>query len=141
MDNFTGPTAIQSQAWPVSLQGRDLIGIAQTGSGKTLLAIASGLAQVVESETPSQYKRLIISRPIQPLGKDIGYLPGTMEDKMLPWLKPIQDNLQMVVGHDKTMLKTFMDKGQLEVEALTYYLRILKKSGTRNIKVNAYNTN
>ena len=39
---------------------------------------------------------------------------------MLPWLKPIQDNLQMVVGHDKTMLKSFMEKGKLEVEALTY---------------------
>ena len=39
---------------------------------------------------------------------------------MLPWLKPIQDNLQMVVGHDRTMLKTFIEKGQLEVEALTY---------------------
>jgi PhoH-like ATPase len=39
---------------------------------------------------------------------------------MLPWLKPIQDNLQMVVGHDRTMLKSFMEKGQIEVEALTY---------------------
>ncbi len=39
---------------------------------------------------------------------------------MLPWLKPIQDNLQMVVGHDKTMLQGFMEKGKLEVEALTY---------------------
>jgi PhoH-like ATPase len=43
-----------------------------------------------------------------------------MEEKMLPWLKPIQDNLQMVVGHDKTMLQSFMEKGKLEVEALTY---------------------
>ena len=47
-------------------------------------------------------------------------MPGTMEEKMLPWLKPIQDNLQMVVGHDKTMLQGFMEKGKLEVEALTY---------------------
>ena len=65
-------------------------------------------------------KKIIISRPVQPLGKDIGFLPGSMEEKMLPWLKPIQDNLQMVVGHDRTMLKTFIEKGQLEVEALTY---------------------
>ena len=47
MDNFTGPTAIQSQAWPVSLQGRDLIGIAQTGSGKTLAYILPAIVHVM----------------------------------------------------------------------------------------------
>ena len=54
------------------------------------------------------------------MGKDIGFLPGTMEEKMLPWLKPIQDNLQLILGNDRTMLQSFMEKGQIEVEALTY---------------------
>ena len=83
------------------------------------MAIAAGMEQAL-GMGPKKYSRIIISRPVQPLGKDIGFLPGTMEEKMLPWLKPIQDNLQMVVGHDKTMLQSFMEKGKLEVEALTY---------------------
>ena len=57
---------------------------ASAGSGKTLLALAAGLAQVVESNEETRYKHLVVSRPIQPMGKDIGYLPGTMEEKMLP---------------------------------------------------------
>jgi len=93
--------------------------IGKAGSGKTLMAIAAAMEQTL-GMGQKKYKKIIISRPVQPLGKDIGFLPGTMEEKMLPWLKPIQDNLQMVVGHDKTMLKSFMEKGQLEVEALTY---------------------
>ena len=93
--------------------------IGKAGSGKTLMAIAAAMEQCL-GMGPKKYKKIIISRPVQPLGKDIGFLPGTMEEKMLPWLKPIQDNLQMVVGHDKTMLQGFMEKGKLEVEALTY---------------------
>ena len=93
--------------------------IGKAGSGKTLMAIAAGMEQCL-GLGKKKYSRIIISRPVQPLGKDIGFLPGTMEEKMLPWLKPIQDNLQMVVGHDRTMLQGFMEKGKLEVEALTY---------------------
>lgn len=93
--------------------------IGKAGSGKTLMAIAAGMEQCL-GMGEKKYRRIIISRPVQPLGKDIGFLPGTLEEKMLPWLKPIQDNLQMVVGHDKTILKSFMEKGQIEVEALTY---------------------
>ncbi|MHA2302521.1 MAG: PhoH family protein, partial [Candidatus Thorarchaeota archaeon] len=54
------------------------------------------------------------------LGKDIGFLPGTMEEKMLPWLMPIQDNLQFLVGGNKNTLQMYMDKGKIEIEALTY---------------------
>ena len=93
--------------------------IGKAGSGKTLMAIAAGMEQCL-GMGEKKFRRIIISRPVQPLGKDIGFLPGTLEEKMLPWLKPIQDNLQMVVGHDRTMLKSFMEKGQIEVEALTY---------------------
>lgn len=94
--------------------------VGKAGSGKTLLAIAAGLAQVVEDSRESQYKRLIVSRPIQPMGKDIGYLPGSLEEKMLPWLAPIQDNLQFLMGNDKIMLEEMMTAGTIEIEALTY---------------------
>ena len=78
----------------VSLVGR-------AGSGKTLCAVAAGLQQTVgmpRKGSTNLYDRLIVSRPVQPLGKDIGFLPGTMEEKMLPWLMPIQDNLQFLLG-------------------------------------------
>ena len=97
----------------VSLVGR-------AGSGKTLLAIAAGLQQTIGLRTESNhYSRLIVSRPVQPLGKDIGFLPGTMEEKMLPWLMPIQDNLKFLMG-DRTSLEMYMEKGKIEIEALTY---------------------
>ena len=97
----------------VSLVGR-------AGSGKTLMAIAAGLQQTIGLRSEqNHYSRLIVSRPVQPLGKDIGFLPGTMEEKMLPWLMPIQDNLKFLMG-DRTSLEMYMDKGKIELEALTY---------------------
>ena len=94
--------------------------VGKAGSGKTLMAIAAGLSQVVESDADAKYRRLVVSRPIQPMGKDIGYLPGSMEEKMNPWLAPIQDNLQFLMGNDKTTLKMYTDNGTIEIEALTY---------------------
>jgi PhoH-like ATPase len=67
-----------------------------------------------------EYKRLVVSRPIQPMGKDIGFLPGTMEDKMKPWLAPIEDNLKFLTGDDNSTLEMYMEKGIIEMEALTY---------------------
>lgn len=97
----------------VSLVGR-------AGSGKTLMAIAAGLQQTIGLRADENYyDRLIVSRPVQPLGKDIGFLPGTMEEKMLPWLMPIQDNLKFLMG-DRSNLEMYMEKGKIEVEALTY---------------------
>ena len=97
----------------VSLVGR-------AGSGKTLLAIAAGPQQTIGlREEHNHYSRLIVSRPVQPLGKDIGFLPGTMEEKMLPWLMPIQDNLKFLMG-DRTNLEMYVEKGKIEIEALTY---------------------
>ena len=91
--------------------------IGRAGSGKTLCAIAAGLQQTIGND--SLYSRLIVSRPVQPMGKDIGFLPGTMEEKMLPWLMPIQDNLKFLVG-DSVSLEMYMQKGKIEIEALTY---------------------
>ncbi len=93
--------------------------IGKAGSGKTLMAIAAALEQGLGGKG-DQYRRIIISRPVQPLGKDIGFLPGTMEEKMLPWLKPIQDNIRHLMGDDRTMLEAYVEKGKIEVEALTY---------------------
>lgn len=121
--------------------------IGQAGSGKTLCAIAAGMEQSVTfgsmfGKKPNQglsmaahmvydkyksdgvddalYRKLIVSRPVQPMGRDIGFLPGTMEEKMLPWLKPIQDNMQFIMGNDKTLLQDMMESGVIELEALTY---------------------
>ena len=94
--------------------------VGRAGSGKTLLAIAAGLQQTIGLRGENNhYSRLIVSRPVQPLGKDIGFLPGTMEEKMLPWLMPIQDNLKFLMG-DRTSLEMYMEKGKIEIEALTY---------------------
>ncbi len=94
--------------------------IGRAGSGKTLCAIAAGLQQTIGMDKhKNNYSRLIVSRPVQPMGKDIGFLPGTMEEKMLPWLMPIQDNLKYLMG-DKSSLELYMQKGKIEIEALTY---------------------
>ena len=92
--------------------------IGQAGSGKTLLAVAAGLEQVLGEE--SEYKKLIVSRPIQPLGNDIGYLPGTLEEKMDPWLMPIKDNLEFLMGNDRDTVKMYFEQGIIEIEAITY---------------------
>lgn len=91
--------------------------IGKAGCGKTLLAVAAGLQQVLEHK---RYKRLVITRPVQPLGKDIGFLPGTMEEKMTPWLAPIEDNLRHLMGNDRVTLDMYVEKGLIEIEALTY---------------------
>jgi len=94
--------------------------IGRAGSGKTLMAIAAGLQQTIGMRAEyNHYSRLIVSRPVQPLGKDIGFLPGTMQEKMLPWLMPIQDNLKFLMG-DRTSLEMYIEKGKIEIEALTY---------------------
>lgn len=92
-----------------------LVGLA--GSGKTLLSIAAALQQTVETK---EYKRIIVSRPIQPMGKDLGYLPGTLEEKMSPWIAPLMDNLEFLFDGDTKTLEMFKESGIIEIEALTY---------------------
>jgi PhoH-like ATPase len=91
--------------------------IGKAGSGKTLCALAAGLEQILHTKT---YSKLIVSRPVQPMGKDIGFLPGTLEEKMTPWLAPVQDNLEFLMGSDKEHLRMYMEQGVIEMEALTY---------------------
>ena len=92
--------------------------VGKAGSGKTLLALAAGLEQTFN--TGCQYKKIVVTKPVEPVGKDIGFLPGSMEEKMMPWLAPIQDNLQFLMGDDKATLEMYIEKGQIEIEAMTF---------------------
>ncbi len=97
--------------------------VGKAGTGKTMLAIAAGLQKVVEERT---YSRLLVSRPIFPLGRDVGYLPGDLEQKLNPWMQPIYDNLEFLMGLSKTDTKNgrsgreLIDLGYIEIEPLTY---------------------
>jgi PhoH-like ATPase len=91
--------------------------IGKAGCGKTLVALAAGLEQVIEKDT---YKKLVVSRPVQPVGKDIGFLPGTLEEKMKPWIMPIQDNLDFLMNGAKDNMSMYFEDGTIEIEALTY---------------------
>jgi PhoH-like ATPase len=93
--------------------------IGKAGSGKTLLAAASGISQVLDTHL---YRKLIMTRPVQPMGRDLGYLPGDIDDKMRPWMAPLQDNLDLLFS-DKGANYLEMqqrESGTIEVEALTY---------------------
>tara|TARA_R110002072_G_scaffold68593_6_gene166841 strand:+ start:891 stop:2252 length:1362 start_codon:yes stop_codon:yes gene_type:complete len=106
--------------------------VGKAGSGKTLIALAAGLEQVISNPNIQKisktglynkdglYKKLVVSRPVMPMGKDIGFLPGTMHEKMAPWLAPVQDNLKFLTGDDQTTLDQYIDNGLIEMEALTY---------------------
>ncbi|MEG0299809.1 PhoH family protein [Cetobacterium sp.] len=99
----------------VSLVGR-------AGTGKTLLAIAAGLEQVVERK---KYKKLLIARPIIPMGKDLGYLPGSEEEKLRPWMQPIYDNIDFLAETKgertgEAVISGLQAMGLLKIEALTY---------------------
>lgn len=91
----------------------------KAGTGKTLLALAAGLMKV---EDEHKYKKLLIARPVVPMGKDIGYLPGEKEEKLRPWMQPIYDNLEFLFDTKKTgdIDKILLGMGSIQVEALTY---------------------
>jgi PhoH-like ATPase len=97
--------------------------VGKAGTGKTMLAIAAGLQKVVEERT---YSRLLVSRPIFPLGRDVGYLPGDLEQKLNPWMQPIYDNVEFLMGLSKSDTKNgrsyreLIDMGYIEIEPLTY---------------------
>lgn len=113
----------------------------KAGCGKTLISIAAGLAQLkgVGSDSP-RYDKLIVTRPVQPLGRDIGFLPGTLEEKMAPWIAPINDNMDFLVNNnasgrkkkttydeygkpksdDGSYFQLLKDRGIIEVEAITF---------------------
>lgn len=93
----------------------------RAGTGKTLLALAAGLKKVL---LDGAYARLLVSRPIFPMGRDIGYLPGTLEEKLNPWMQPIFDNLEYILkGCRFDTGRTYgelLAAGTIQVEPLTY---------------------
>ena len=87
------------------------------GSGKTFLTLMAGLAGLNEGK----YKRIVITRNTQPVGRDIGFLPGDMNEKMLPWMSPIMDNFrQGLKDKDLTYFKSMKDRGQIEIAPLSF---------------------
>lgn len=97
--------------------------IGKAGTGKTLIALASGLQKVVEE---SRYRRLAVSRPVIPMGNDLGFLPGDINEKLRPWMQPIYDNLEFLFNNrDKNekidqLVNSMRDLNILELDALTY---------------------
>lgn len=100
--------------------------VGKAGTGKTLLAIAAGVQKVADERL---YSRLLIARPIVPLGRDIGYLPGDMREKLNPWMQPLYDNFDLIFGtqdmrgrpeHWRRGHEEMIDQGLLQIEALTY---------------------
>jgi len=85
------------------------------GSGKTYITLMAAL-HLIEKK---KYKRIIFTRPIQPVGKDIGFLPGDINEKMAPWLSPIVDNFRNKFG-SLTYFETLMDNGVIDVAPLSY---------------------
>lgn len=97
--------------------------IGRAGTGKTLLALAAGLQKVVED---NRYRRLSVSRPVIPMGHDLGFLPGDIDEKLRPWMQPIFDNLEFLFSNrDRNekidqLVSSLKGLGLLELEALTY---------------------
>lgn len=94
--------------------------VGKAGTGKTLLAIAAGLQKTLDE---GRFQRLLVSRPIFPMGRDIGYLPGDIEQKLNPWMQPIFDNVEFLMGADKKAsgrAQELINQGMLNIEPLTY---------------------
>jgi PhoH-like ATPase len=95
----------------------------KAGTGKTLLALAVAL-ELMLSE--NRYQKILVSRPILPMGRDMGYLPGDIEQKMEPWMQPIFDNLEFLATNKQSPgsktggYQRLLDMGLIELEPLTY---------------------
>ncbi len=94
--------------------------VGKAGTGKTLLALAAGLYKTLDE---GHFHRLLVSRPIFPMGRDIGYLPGDVEQKLNPWMQPIFDNIEFLMGSDKKAAgraRELINQGMVNIEPLTY---------------------
>ena len=93
----------------------------KAGTGKTLLAMAAGLKRTVNDR---EFRRLVVARPTISMGKELGFLPGSLEEKLAPWMQPIHDALEMLsdlnMGHDHRRSGDLMRSGSIVVEALSY---------------------
>jgi PhoH-like ATPase len=95
--------------------------VGKAGTGKTLLALAAGLKRTIED---GAYTRMLVSRPVMPLGRDIGFLPGDVDEKLNPWMQPIFDNLEFLFSSTTRkgprVYAELLESGQIQVEPLTY---------------------
>jgi len=93
----------------------------KAGTGKTLIAMAAGLKRTVLDR---EFRRLVVARPTISMGKELGFLPGSLEEKLAPWMQPIHDALEMLsdlnMGHDHRRSADLMRSGSIVVEALSY---------------------
>jgi PhoH-like ATPase len=93
----------------------------KAGTGKTLIAMAAGLKRVVNDR---EFRRLVVARPTISMGKELGFLPGSLDEKLAPWMQPIHDALEMLsdlnMGHDHRRSTDLMRSGSIVVEALSY---------------------
>lgn len=93
----------------------------KAGTGKTLIALAAGLKRTV---TDREFRRLVVARPTISMGKELGFLPGSLEEKLAPWMQPIHDALEMLgdlnMGHEQRRSADLMRSGTIIVEALSY---------------------
>jgi PhoH-like ATPase len=93
----------------------------KAGTGKTLMAMAAGLKRTVLDR---EFRRLVVARPTIAMGKELGFLPGSLEEKLNPWMQPIHDALELLsdlnMGHDQRRSVDLMRSGSIVVEALSY---------------------
>ena len=93
----------------------------KAGTGKTLIAMAAGLKRVVNDR---EFRRLVVARPTISMGKELGFLPGSLDEKLAPWMQPIHDALEMLsdlnMGHEHRRSADLMRSGVIVVEALSY---------------------
>jgi PhoH-like ATPase len=125
--NFSFDLLLDREVKLLTLTGR-------AGTGKTLLALAAGLQQLkgLGPKETAVYDKIIVTRPVQPLGRDIGFLPGSLEEKMEPWIAPIRDNLNFLMQHrsvarrpktgdgKEPYLSLLQSRGLIEIEAITF---------------------
>jgi len=108
--------------------------VGPSGTGKTLLALASALDQLKGLGNNAKYEKLIVTRPVQPLGRDIGFLPGTLEEKMEPWISPIRDNINFLMGSKKSAHRRVPQTGKDKKPVDEYYLSIMQERGLIEIE-------
>lgn len=93
----------------------------KAGTGKTLLAMAAGLKRTVHDR---EFRRLVVARPTISMGKELGFLPGSLEEKLAPWMQPIHDALELLsdlnMGQEHRRCGDLMRSGSIVVEALSY---------------------
>jgi PhoH-like ATPase len=93
----------------------------KAGTGKTLMAMAAGLKRTVLDR---EFRRLVVARPTISMGKELGFLPGSLEEKLSPWMQPIHDALELLsdlnMGHESRRSNDLMRSGSIVVEALSY---------------------